>query len=368
MALAFCNQQGVYVETIQAYEFGISGVVITKPGFDLRLNFARNQVIRSCPRFKRILAMLGVQSKKSLARRKTLDDSEVVNLTKQLASRDCYRFPQEYRGAAFIEDVTGRRWSYNQLDKAAKSEQFERLPTNKVGYTFCRRGDQKGDKLMQQHRLFVISEDTAEALNADPKTGFDGQSWFYRFRQVLQFVPFKQVKDAPTGSYRLLRDGELNDRERLMLSAIKDACNWRIRSATSPDGNWKQPRVLRVGVSDTADGWTDGSTYIAIDRDFLQRVDASYDGFMTLGLLLVHEYCHDDDSSETHVHSPEFYRRYHDASKCAVNFMLSALTEYIRVAGKLPHRAQRQAEKVEFAHKVEASTLPPEQLAASTKP
>lgn len=107
---------------------------------------------------------------------------------------------------------------------------------------------------------------------------------------------------------------------------------------------------------------TDGSTYIAVNRDFLQKIDASYDGFTTLGLLLVHEYCHDEASSETHVHSPEFYRRYHDASKSAVSFMLTALNDYIKLAGKLPHRAQLQADKVKFAHQVETTVLPADQL------
>jgi hypothetical protein len=72
-----------------------------------------------------------------------------------------------------------------------------------------------------------------------------------------------------------------------------------------------------IGLSDIAEGWTDGSSYIAINRSFLAGLkmfkngSANPSSFYALLQLIIHEVCHDSDS-RANVHSPDFYRAFHD--------------------------------------------------------
>jgi hypothetical protein len=68
-----------------------------------------------------------------------------------------------------------------------------------------------------------------------------------------------------------------------------------------------------MGLSDVALAWTDGSSYICIAREYLSRLRLNRGGgIMSLWLTLFHELSHDEDTSDTHIHGMEFYRRYHD--------------------------------------------------------
>lgn len=71
-------------------------------------------------------------------------------------------------------------------------------------------------------------------------------------------------------------------------------------------------REVLVGKSDVAQAWTDGETFIAIDQDVLRDVLA---GKLSLGFLIsvmVHEFSHVEPDQGGHIHSMEFYKRFHD--------------------------------------------------------
>ena len=81
-------------------------------------------------------------------------------------------------------------------------------------------------------------------------------------------------------------------------------------------GDFSSIRELKVGVSDEADGWTDGKRYIAINRKVLKRGYTGFEGWQYINNLLLHEYCHDTNDTDRHRHSFEFYEMYHDLSFC----------------------------------------------------
>lgn len=108
----------------------------------------------------------------------------------------------------------------------------------------------------------------------------------------------------------------------------------------------KTRRRLVVGASDTADGWTDGDTYIALDRRFLRRLTLDTRGVTALGLVLVHEYCHDDADTGTHTHSLEFYENFHN--KCREKlpeFVSGCLTRLPNVLKAAKRRLSREVLK-----------------------
>jgi hypothetical protein len=78
-------------------------------------------------------------------------------------------------------------------------------------------------------------------------------------------------------------------------------------------------REIYIGVSDTAEAWTDGVSLIVFNRQFLaeqplQKFQRPVVGsLIAVGQALIHELCHDGDST-TQVHSPEFYKNFHALS------------------------------------------------------
>lgn len=153
-------------------------------------------------------------------------------------------------------------------------------------------------------------------------------------------VNFADLSKTLSDKYDILDEKDLNPAERLWLDLCDRAYYLLL------DSRWdvlrKTRRRLVVGMSDTADGWTDGETYVAIDRRFLRRLTIDTRGITALGVLLIHEYCHDDADTGTHTHSLEFYEQFHD--KCReklpefVNGCLTRLPNVLKAAKRQLNR------------------------------
>jgi hypothetical protein len=90
---------------------------------------------------------------------------------------------------------------------------------------------------------------------------------------------------------------------------------WQINHALGKQAYWSDCRKLCIGVHQSADGWTDGSSFITINRDFLAKLQLHQEcGWNELGLLIAHEMCHSAPDSDAHTHTPVFYEEYHDLS------------------------------------------------------
>ncbi len=342
-------QQGVYVETIPAYEFGLSGVVVTKVGKPLTINFARNQCLRSCSRFKRILELLGHQAKKRIARRTNLDDSERAAAFVDVRNSDGYVFPDELRSAKLFQDVTGRYWSFKQLEKLARSETFEKDGAGRLRYCFAPEGDQRADRIMQSGRGFAFSEAMADELGVDSSTGFDHIKPLRTLH--MAFATIEQLSANMNGDFVTVHPSKYTPLERLVIEALTP-CSYSVArivgQTLEPGSNGLNPRALRVGCSDIADAWTDGSDYIALNRAFIARHGSSSAGFQDLALLLLHEYCSSDSTAGRHVHAPEFYRLFHDCSS-----RMGALAEWAQQAyvRKLRNVAEKyESERLKQEH------------------
>jgi len=73
-------------------------------------------------------------------------------------------------------------------------------------------------------------------------------------------------------------------------------------------------RRLHLGVSCVAEGWTDGSANIAIEREQVGLMEEGIGGFIGLSHLVTHELLHDSDDTGDHTHDYEFYANYHNAT------------------------------------------------------
>lgn len=104
--------------------------------------------------------------------------------------------------------------------------------------------------------------------------------------------------------YKVLPASELTMREKVLLRILNNRkfCSWKNRQVS-------------IGLSEIAAAWTDGSSFIIIDRNWLDNICYRLPaGAAKLINVMVHEMAHDIDSSNTHVHGEEFYREFHDIS------------------------------------------------------
>lgn len=107
-------------------------------------------------------------------------------------------------------------------------------------------------------------------------------------------------------------------------------------------------RKVQIGNSGgIAEGWTDGRTFIAFDRQFLERQPMSADGLLRVMGVYFHEVSHTADDAKDSAHSIEFYRRFHDLSTAAtgssfVRLLAVLLRRGANAAGQARLKTQRK--------------------------
>ena len=91
------------------------------------------------------------------------------------------------------------------------------------------------------------------------------------------------------------------------MGCMVDLC----RAIAQRSGYRPNSRRILAGESESADGWTDGKTYIYVHRKFLKK---PLDVHTTTRVvtLLVHEFLHDASDMDAHPHDATFYKGFHD--------------------------------------------------------
>jgi hypothetical protein len=312
---------------------GVTGVCVSKQ--KVMVNFARNDVMQSCEVWKRIQIIIRENRiKKVRQASRRLSSDERISTLLDLRDGDCEL--SEIKTLGLLELTDGKVMSFDAVRKI-------RSP-----WTIADPGNRVADRLMQVGDAICFSDKTIEALDycGEPqeffdwllKAHFEGEEtdrWGYKkesksrnaWAKVRRFFRSFEGKEGDKGlsdgyknSYRILPVDKLSKAERRCLKVMEDY------------GLWKG-RTLCIGVSDTAHGWTDGKTYIAFNRAFLKRHNPQhYGGAAALGTLAAHEMSHDTDDTGTHLHSIEFYEKYHDLT----------MGQMLWFIGDLPHKMAKQ--------------------------
>jgi hypothetical protein len=328
-------QLGVYVETIPTHIYGVSGVVVTKK--QVKLNFARNQVIRSCQHWKAITKLLKQRGDERIKSKTTLNDAECQSVISRVLSGDV---PEDFAKLQVFTDTNGRGWSINQLKLQTgdgSGRKFDLDPGKKLLFSFAPRGDQRADRAMQQRLGIVFDETILAQFDCDTPEDFfirlyklsarrvDGA---YKLRSNMKYAPLSDLSRITKIDHRVVDDRELTKKERLIKDVVENI-GWTIRHETVV--NFAPTRIIRYGISEVADGWTDGASYIALNREFVKGLKLDTErGWNELMMLLLHEWCHESVSSETHNHTPEFYERYHNATRKLPGWVQSAYRSYLK--------------------------------------
>jgi hypothetical protein len=257
---------GVYVMSKSIRQAGVGGIIVSKDM--LKVNFARNDVDSTCPLFQEInKVVLENKIKKASKQYKAMSDDERYSLLCGL--RDAEQSAYAFEGKRIFGLSNGKWISWKMFLKDGRP------------WCFAPRGSMIADKSMQSNKAICFDEVMLEEL------GYDGHvdeffDWLWadlvseaynpehRLTELAkikkQFVMFDgnedvsddcrvvTLKEKFSETYNYIPYGKLKKTEKRIVDVLNGLSCW-------------DSRQIKVGVSDVASAWTDGCSYIALDRD-----------------------------------------------------------------------------------------------------
>jgi hypothetical protein len=287
---------GIFVLSLPRYQFGGGGTVVSKQ--QLKVNFARNDIQSDCPVWKRVKPLLDQRSTETLTKKKVLDDDGRKALIQQIIRKRLPIGPDEAK-LRLLTAVTGRVYPLSEL----------------YGSHTClsaaTKGELKATRVHESKRAFVLARSTldqfdvlsCESLQQLLNDRKDDSMRYCEF-DALKVVPIEKLTKGMTNKHDIIPDKEWLPREQLWLGLIEQAAG-----QSFPEG---RERKYLIGRSETARGWTDALTYVAINRNYLKKHELTIEGFNSVGSLLIHELCHLENDTVEHEHDLEFYQKFHD--------------------------------------------------------
>jgi len=296
---------------------GVGGIVVSKG--QMSVNFARNDVlVGQCEVWKRITSKLKQYASQHQEKKPKQDEPyRVMMLDRILAGafEDARELLDALRTAKVVTDYSGKHFTFESLaNRVQKLGQLVAPATH----------SHTADRVHQKQLALVLSPKFTERSGGismksildridDNLETFGVRAGQY-FRESLSGVAHKlraleEVAEAISDEHEIVDEKDLSKEEKLVLKVLNDMSEWmayRLEIA---------PRRIRVCSSESVDGFTDGKAVIYVERKFLKisgYAGGLFEHFDNAKLLLVHEYCHQEDSSTGHGHPAEFYERYHD--------------------------------------------------------
>jgi hypothetical protein len=284
---------GAYVCKIPASMAGVTGAVVSRK--QLAVNFARNEVKSDCPVYQQI--------------------NEVVKRNRVKRTRKSGQRLTSYERAAALKDLRDGVQSFDDIKNigliptaSGKMLTLQNIRTNSLPWSFAAAGDSIADRLIESQQGLILDEAILEDLNYRgeesnlflwlAKCGnFLGNKWSANYSKWENTVhlhkPFQDMRKDFSDESVLIPQDQWTAREKRYLKCLNALDCWC-------------NRTIVLGKSDSCDGWTDGSTYIAINRNFLNA------GYHRVFALLTHEISHDCNTANTHIHGEDFYKHFHD--------------------------------------------------------
>ena len=252
--------RGIFVK--EEYK-GVGAIVVSKK--NLKVNFARNDIIYDCKVYGKILEQLDTFLIKKF--------EEAPYLT-------------EDNKKAVVELITNNKDAQARLgDKPVfkGGEKFYSLNEIKENGSYAVAARQKPtitDKL-QQAGYIVLSRQLPENLSL----GVSKRTFTDIFNEA-------GIKD---------------DSKVVSISDLSSIEGERFRSVESFLKQLSE-RKLKLGSSSLSGAWTDGRSFVAINKDYLSRGDYRD----ILWEFIIHELAHDTDSEKTNLHGEQFDAKYRE--------------------------------------------------------
>lgn len=386
---------GVLVRSYPSSQFGAGGTIVSKKV--MLLNFARNDIVSSCPIYKRIAATVRKTAVKDSVKKKRLTGSEWEAVANDVRIGETNII--DVFSTPLIKLVSGSMVSFADLGS--------RISKHHGRIAAAAPDDHMGDRIMQRGVALVLDQETVERFgygslkelcsgiaklaskasetlqrNGDWQTLYKMQGLakslsdgkilankdFGKFVKAdHDDVPLKDLNPAEKFALQVIQRGAHSlgwDINRMVQMVRNDSSYWgerfgakfplsacqRMESLCGKE-SIPRPREIRVGASDSSDAWTDGESIIWINRRNLKLISEGISGMTRIAELLFHEYLHQSpNTGNLNVHSLEFYTCHHDLAidtpiiGRAVGEMMDRAIRMVRHEKRKPSGALRKFE------------------------
>lgn len=347
---------GALVDRVPSHRYGRGGLVVSKK--QLKLNFARNQVLENeCPIWKEVSAFVKKNADTEIRRKPRLNEDERRMLARRMRYEREELTSSELEEMKVFTDITGRHYSLKQLINASK-----KYPGFTVPELSGRGTSKRLDAAHQMRLAFVFDSRTLSRFEMDDPVELELLIKLFPSTRLLlgkwsYLRPSSVLESVDTTSTLITEEQDLRPNEKVWLYLLERCGNFSEYDFTI--GTHMPSRKFFIGQSECNDGWTDGFSYIAISRNFIQQYPPrDLLSFSAMGHLILHEWCHDAPDTETHDHCTEFYQDFHDNVRCVGFFVencLRLLEKALEHAGKkMSKQALRAADRhISNKHKLE---------------
>lgn len=356
--------QGVHTCDLYTSQIGIAGVLVTKRGKSLKLNMARNDILRSqCELWKGLKAKLDEVAKSTLGARKTrMNEAQRDYIAKQTADPANAHLLNE----PIITLCNNRHIGvYKFCSDVGQLRNGESL-------TVAESGNRMGDSMMRDKTAIVLAQATLDRFGASKVADLvtillqripAGEWSANQLRRLKPEQIHESISTCP--GYRRLQANtvpanELSAQQRLFLTAVAEmesSMNYVFSSMLSRNRAW---RPVAIGRGEGIDGFTDGSSFTAIVDTFAHEAcKDGLPGFLRVAHLIVHELLHDSDDSGSHQHDAEFYEQFHDIIRHSHNDLFRAATAAFKLYAK-------RAPKLSRTHAIQLDRLADSDAIAAT--
>ena len=291
--------QGIFVKEYNNYLFGVGGVICSKVGYPFELNAARNDVLQSkCVLWKKLKKALD-KKLNSDVKKTTLTNELRKSILAKVAVGD-YGENGEYLSKPLIKMIDNRYISIKNclLAQITITESSDDPKAERI------HNDQTAKVLLSEFTdsLGINNDDFIQQLK-EIKTHL--KKPIYSPDYAVIYTEIEKLKSTMSDDYYTIPQKDLTSRQKLFLEAM-NSCSVQsgLKSRT------ERKRKVFLGRSDSANGWTDGFSYIVINEDLYNRASDSAGHVLRILMVLVHEYNHDKDNTD--LHSLDFYKNTHD--------------------------------------------------------
>jgi hypothetical protein len=336
---------GIMVRTFYSgSSFGVGGIVVSKK--QLQVNFARNDIQSTCPVWQRVGEALQKLAGDSFTADKAYSAAEIERIGALLSTKQ--HINKSVFEAKLIQSVTGRVYSMKQLcNMLSKYNYFTAAPG----------GSRVGDKLQRSGIAFVVDENTLKLFRVSSFRHLINL-WLdhgtFGFRSAMdklkdKYVAFNELTQGYHDKYETFDNNDCSKYQQAWLHVAGVI----IEQALTADCG-EPARVAMCGESAVATAWTDGKTYIAYDKSFLNSLSFTLEGVLKLGFVTLHELQHGIPDTDKHSHDQSFYEDFHDAclsmnSATTANFARAVSAAYKQLPAILKKLklAEAKAKKLE---------------------
>lgn len=334
--------QGVLVRHDSGHVWGAGGLIVSKKA--ISLNVSRTEILRkTCPVWKAIAKEFGLLAVAVSAR---LGNHRKTEARREKAARSLLSGDANICGIYESEEVITLLPGKRHLTlKEFRSVALQRHNGN---YTIVEDGNDvpKGEAIASEKFIQVVHPKTLERFGCDSSVDFvevmeralanvtahaqgaedrgERAPWYWRGEPIEPptLVAFLTLKEAFIERTLIVDEKKALDKEarrawtalRWCLQHYAGACAGERRYTDGTLHRDAKRLHILLGESNTAEAWTNGETYLAIDSSVVKRLksDPLRAAAYIFGLV-EHEVAHQGDSMAC-GHDEAFYQRYHDIS------------------------------------------------------